>query len=79
MGYRETANFFYKITGIGILTGILFLLPAISFGQGLGPDCSDTDPIDANCPLDTWVFVLAAVVLVFAVIHLQRKQKVKPV
>ena len=40
-----------------------------------GSDPLPCDPDDPNCPLDTWVIVLAAVALVAAVIHLHRKQK----
>jgi len=56
--------------------GALFLLTfncAVLYAQP-GEPCGGTDP-DAVCPLDTWVFVLAAVAIVFAFIHLSRKQK----
>jgi hypothetical protein len=33
------------------------------------------DPLDNNCPLDTWVIILAFFAVVFAAIYLQRKQK----
>jgi membrane protease YdiL (CAAX protease family) len=58
----------------GIISAILFLLPLISFGQ-IGPDCSDIDPINAYCPLDTWVIILAFIAVIFTAIYLQRKQK----
>jgi hypothetical protein len=60
----------------GKFIGALFLLTlncAALYAQP-GEPCGGTDP-DAVCPLDTWVFVLAAVVVVFAFIHLSRKQK----
>lgn len=40
----------------------------------IGEPCGGTDP-DAVCPLDTWVFVLAGAAVLFAVVHLYRKQK----
>ncbi len=36
--------------------------------------CDGSDP-DASCPLDTWVFVLAGALVIFAVARLYRKQK----
>jgi hypothetical protein len=40
---------------------------------GFGP-CDNQD-IDASCPIDTWVFVLAGGAFIFAAAHLYRKQK----
>ena len=40
-----------------------------------GLPCGGADQDDNNCPLDTWVIVLAAVVMIFTAIHLARKQK----
>ncbi len=31
--------------------------------------------IDGNCPLDTWVIVIAVIAVIFAAVHLRRKQK----
>jgi hypothetical protein len=41
-----------------------------------GEPCAGTDP-DATCPLDTWVIILAIAALVFATLHLYRKQLLK--
>ncbi len=51
-------------------------MPAILFAQdSINNNCDDHDPLDNYCPLDTWVIVLAAVAMLFAVSHLYRKQK----
>jgi hypothetical protein len=58
-----------------IVLTLLFLIAnvAVLFAQGALP-CNDGD-IDENCPLDTWVIVLAAGALLFTVLHLYRTQK----
>ncbi len=58
-----------------MIFGVLLLLMlnvGVSYGQGLA--CGGQDP-DAVCPLDTWVVVLAGISLLFAAVHLYRKQK----
>ena len=43
------------------------------------PSCgfnNDPNPYD-TCPLDTWVWILAAVVVVFVVIRMNRKTKLE--
>lgn len=60
----------------GVISGSLFLLPLISFAQDDGgPDCGGLDPVGNNCPLDTWVIILAFIAVVFTAMYLQRKQK----
>ncbi|CAN5260793.1 hypothetical protein BH09BAC6_BH09BAC6_13880 [soil metagenome] len=56
----------------GTLT--LLLLNVFCLFAQPGEPCGGTDP-DAVCPLDTWVFVLAAAALLFTTLHLYRKQK----
>ena len=53
----------------------LFLLAfsTLSLFAQPGEPCNGNDP-DAYCPLDTWVLVLAGVALLFAALHLHRKQ-----
>ena len=53
----------------------LFLIAniAVLFAQGALP-CNDGD-IDAACPLDTWVVVLAAGAMLFTILHLYRVRK----
>lgn len=41
-------------------------------GDGL---CDGNDGGPDGCPLDTWVIVLAIIAVIFAAIHLHRKQK----
>jgi hypothetical protein len=48
--------------------------PGDGSGPGLGA-CGGADPDTSNCPLDNWVIILVACALVFAVLHLYRKQK----
>jgi hypothetical protein len=61
--------------GAKIFFSTLFLLmlnAAALFAQP-GEPCAGTDP-DATCPLDSWVLILAAVVVIFAFIHLSGKR-----
>ena len=53
---------------------LLLMLNAVFLYAQPGEPCGGQDP-DATCPLDTWVVVLAAVAVTFAVIHLFRKQR----
>ncbi len=39
-----------------------------------GP-CGLNDDDNQNCPLDTWVVVLAIIAVIFAAIHLHKKKK----
>jgi len=58
----------------------LFLIAnvAVLFAQGALP-CNDGD-IDAACPIDSWVIVMAAGALLFTILHLYRGRKtVSPV
>lgn len=48
----------------------------VGFAQAGGP-CGLTDD-DGNCPLDTWVVVLAIIGVVFGAVHLYRKGEHKP-
>ncbi|WP_426667683.1 hypothetical protein ACPPVU_16795 [Mucilaginibacter sp. McL0603] len=41
-------------------------------GTGL---CDGVDGGPDNCPLDTWVWALIAIVTIFAVTHLKRKRR----
>jgi len=67
----------YKAISLAFLTGCFLLLPVITFAQGDLP-CDDSDPYSGgSCPLDTWVWVLAAVALVFGAAQLYRKQKLQ--
>jgi len=52
---------------------LLILNTAVLYAQP-GEPCGGTDP-DSTCPLDTWVIVLAAIAVIFAVSRLHRKQK----
>jgi hypothetical protein len=62
-----------KIFGGALI--VLMLSAVIAFAQGgPGEPCGGTDP-DATCPLDSWVMVLAVIAVVFASVHLYRKQK----
>jgi hypothetical protein len=64
---------------IKILCGAFLLMmfnAAVGFAQA-GAPCAGVDA-DDNCPLDTFVVVLAATALVFGAAQLYRKGKNKP-
>jgi hypothetical protein len=64
----------YKIAAFIVLSGGLLFLPLMSSAQDL--PCDGSDPYDTDCPLDTWVWVLAAIALIFGAIQLYRQQKI---
>ena len=55
-------------------TLLLLMLNTVASYAQPGEPCGGVDP-DATCPLDTWVIILASIAVIFAVIHLNRKQK----
>jgi hypothetical protein len=62
-----------KIIVAIVTVNVLCILPLAL--QAQSPYCggsSDPDPYD-YCPLDTWVWVLAAVVVVFVVVKMNRR------
>ncbi|HWZ16187.1 MAG TPA: hypothetical protein VNW95_13190 [Mucilaginibacter sp.] len=64
---------------IKIFCGAFFLLmlnAVIGFAQA-GAPCAGGD-VDGNCPLDTFVVVLAGIALVFGAVQLYRKGKNTP-
>lgn len=71
---RRNFSLCYKISTFYILLGCLLLIPAASFAQGV-PNCTgDDDPYD-TCPLDTYVWLLAIIALIFGAVYLYRQQK----
>ena len=67
---------FKAIFKIILLSGSMLLLPVLSFAQGGDIPCGGDDPTSNNpCPLDSWVWVLALIVVAFGTIYLQRQQK----
>jgi hypothetical protein len=52
---------------------VLMTNAAFLFAQP-GEPCGGTDP-DATCPLDGWVWFLAAAAVIFAAVQLRRKQR----
>jgi hypothetical protein len=76
---KEVSNSIYKkIVSLTILAGSILLLPSISFAQGGDLPCGGDDPTTSTpCPLDTWVWVLAVVAVIFGAMYLQRKQKLQ--
>jgi len=63
----------FKITIAILLINGLCLLPMVSKAQEASCE-GDSNPYD-SCPLDTWVWVLAVVVVTFVVINLKQKMK----
>ncbi|MDR6944762.1 hypothetical protein J2W55_004622 [Mucilaginibacter pocheonensis] len=39
-----------------------------------GTPCDGSDPLDNNCPLDSWVIYMVILVLILTAIHLLKKQ-----
>jgi hypothetical protein len=57
------------------LTAFVFAVGTLScFAQDNDFACDNAD-VDAYCPLDTWVIILAMAAFAFAAAHLYRKQK----
>lgn len=74
---RGKFNSIHKIVSVIILSGSMLLLPAMSFAQGGDLPCGGDDPTSSNpCPLDSWVWVIAAIAMVFGAMYLHRQQKV---
>jgi hypothetical protein len=79
---KEGDNFIYRAAAVIFLSGIFILMPLLSFaddGDGGDFPCGDPrrDPILDPCPLDTWVWILAIIGLVFGAMYLYRQQKAK--
>jgi hypothetical protein len=55
-------------------TLLLLFNVVLLFAQGDPTPCLAAD-IDTQCPLDTWVVILAVIAVVFAATYLHRKQK----
>ena len=72
---QQKLKFFYKsLLFITIICSIL-LLPVSSFAQDLA--CGGEDPLLQNCPLDTWVWVLAFIAASFGALQIYRRQKIQ--
>jgi len=56
---------------------LLMFNVAALFAQSGDPNgpCGLNDDDNTNCPLDTWVVALAVVAVIFAAVHLHKKQK----
>ena len=55
-----------------VFLAAFILMPLASFAQEL--PCDDADPY-GNCPVDSWVWVLAVIGVLFAVLMLKKKQR----
>lgn len=74
---RGNFNLIHKVASLIILSGSMLLLPIFSFAQGGDLPCGGDDPTGSNpCPLDSWVWMLALIAMVFGTIYLYRRQKV---
>ena len=59
---------------------LLVLVNLSCFAQFENPCGGDGDPDDpTTCPLDTWVLILVAGALIFATLHLYRRQKAQQI
>jgi LPXTG-motif cell wall-anchored protein len=74
-----SANVYYylkqRTIALLTLTFAFILSPVFCFAQ-TDPDnpCDGSDPF-ADCPLDTWVIVLAGIALLATTLYLHRKRK----
>lgn len=59
---------------IGVIC-CLFSTSALANGGDIQFPCSTDDPTAGPCPIDTYVYLLAAVALIFTYYHLQKKKK----
>lgn len=65
-----------KLFTVTIVLSCLIVQVAAAQSSAPAPCTGDPDDLgfDPNsCPLDTWVFLLAAIVFIFAVTHLHKK------
>jgi hypothetical protein len=51
----------------------LGLMPVMSFAQDL--PCSGDDPYETNCPLDTYVWIMAFAALIAGAVIIYKQQK----
>jgi len=71
--YRIRFIFSFK-TAFFLFTSFVLLLPTITFADAPTDPC--TDPFnDCGAPLDTYVWILAIIAGVFAMVYLYRQQK----
>lgn len=68
--YPKIKQFFFLFA----VTLLLTALTHTAHAQPINP-CGNDD-IDGNCPLDTWVYVLAFLMLTFSTLHLYRKKDI---
>jgi hypothetical protein len=62
-----------------ILTSLFLIANIVTlFAQGT-PACGGADIDDTPCPIDSWVVVFAAGVLIVTLLHLQRKKAAFPI
>jgi hypothetical protein len=61
-----------------LFANVTVLFAQLLGGPGSGA-CDNADPDTSDCPLDSWVIILVACALVFAVFHLYQKQKVQKI
>lgn len=67
---RKTINQSNRI----LLTFFMVMSPMLLLADDPGTPCDDSDPLDNNCPLDTWVIYMVILVLILTAIHLHKKQ-----
>lgn len=65
----------YRVGRI-LLTFYLVISPMLLFADDPGAPCDDSDPLDNNCPLDTWIIYIFILALILTAIHLHKKQMV---
>ncbi len=58
-----------------LITLCIMLMPLLLHAQDPGEPCSDNDPLDNTCPLDTWVYIMAVPAAALAALYIFKQQK----
>jgi hypothetical protein len=63
-------------TKLALITFVLLLTDALKLHAQSTGECGDfSDPDNATCPLDSWIYILVFAAAIFVSFHLYRKQK----
>lgn len=57
-----------------LLVFFMVINPMLLLADDPGTPCDGSDPLDNNCPLDSWVIYMVILVLILTAIHLHKKQ-----
>lgn len=65
-----------RVKKAGMMIIVFIIIPLMTFADA-GEPCDDSDPLDNECPIDNWVYMLVLVVIaiIIAYYYLKRNQK----